>query len=333
MSKRKYRMLFSPNRRRKPGPKGPRAELIHLVVEMKHRNPNWGCPRIAQQIALAFHIPIDKDVVRRILARHYRPAQDSGGPSWLTFLGHMKDSLWSMDLFRCESATMRTHWVLVVMDQYTRRIIGFGVHAGTIDGAALCRMFNRAIRGQHWMPRYLSSDNDPLYRFHQWQTNLRILEVAEIKSVPYVPPSHPFVERLIGTVRRSIWITFCFGLRQISKTSCSISESTLTTIGRMTLWKDERRIRPCLDQSQISARSVGNPTVAPCSRRRWLPDLSKTRPGCGIRSTSAELPRNRSLFSYCNALPRSDRFPATDAFRKWNSSHSRNAMSGKNGPS
>ena len=100
-----------------------------------------------------------------------------------------------------------------------------------------------------------------------------------------------------------IWITFCFGLRQISKTSCSISEPTLTTIGRMTHWKDERRIRPCLGQSQISARSVGNPTVAPCTRRRWPPDLSESRPGCGIRSTSAELPRNRSLFSYCNASP------------------------------
>ena len=107
-----------------------------------------------------------------------------------------------MDLFRCESAMLRTHWVLVVMDQYTRRIIGFGVHAGKIDGAVLCRMFNRAIRGQRWMPKYLSSDNDPLYRFHQWQANLRILEVTEIKSVPYVPLSHPFVERLIGTVRR-----------------------------------------------------------------------------------------------------------------------------------
>jgi hypothetical protein len=31
----------------------------------------------------------------------------------------MKDSLWSLDLFRCESATLRTHWVLVVMDQFT----------------------------------------------------------------------------------------------------------------------------------------------------------------------------------------------------------------------
>ena len=49
------------------------------------------------------------------------------------------------------------------------------------------------------MPNFLSSDNDPLYRFHQWQANLRILDVTEIKSVPYVPLSHPFVERLIGT--------------------------------------------------------------------------------------------------------------------------------------
>jgi putative transposase len=167
MSKRKYRMLFSPDRRGKPGPKGPSAELIRAVVEMKLRNPNWGCPRIAQQIALAFPIQIDKAVVRRILAHHYRPPQNSGGPSWLTFLGHMKDSLWSIDLIRCESAMLRSHWILVVMDQHTRRFIGFGVHAGTVDGASLCRMFNRAIRGQLWMPNYLSSDNDPLYRFHQ----------------------------------------------------------------------------------------------------------------------------------------------------------------------
>jgi putative transposase len=102
MSKQKCRMLFSPKRRRKPGPKGPKAELIHAIVEMKQRNSKWGCPRIAQQIALAFNIQIDKDVVRRILANHHRPGQNSGGPSWLTFLGHMKDSLWSMDLFRCE---------------------------------------------------------------------------------------------------------------------------------------------------------------------------------------------------------------------------------------
>jgi putative transposase len=52
--KRKYRMLFSLKCRRQPGPKGPNQELIDAVVELKRRNPNWGCPRIAQQITLAF---------------------------------------------------------------------------------------------------------------------------------------------------------------------------------------------------------------------------------------------------------------------------------------
>jgi putative transposase len=34
---------------------------------------------------------------------------------------------------------------------------------------------------------------------------LRVLEeVTEIKTVPYVPLSHPFVERLIGTIRREL---------------------------------------------------------------------------------------------------------------------------------
>ena len=44
LSKQKYRMLFSTNRPRKPGPKGPSVDLIHAVVEMKQRNPNWAVP-------------------------------------------------------------------------------------------------------------------------------------------------------------------------------------------------------------------------------------------------------------------------------------------------
>ena len=201
LTQRKYRRLFSSTVPTKPGPKGPTQELIAAVVDMKRRNPTWGCPRIAQQIALAFAIPITKDGVRRLLAVRYQPAPDSAGPSWLTLLGHTQDSLWSLDLFRCESAVLRTHWVLVVMDHRTRRIVGFGVHRGVVDGIGLCRMFNRATRDQS-SPKYLSPDHDPLYRFHQWQANLRILDVRDIKTVPYVPLSHPFVERLIGTIRR-----------------------------------------------------------------------------------------------------------------------------------
>src|SRR5215472_15183043 len=76
--KRKYRLLFSPNARRRPGPKGPAKELIDAVVEMKRRNPIWGCPRIAAQIRLTFGVDIDKDMVRRILGMYYRPESGSG---------------------------------------------------------------------------------------------------------------------------------------------------------------------------------------------------------------------------------------------------------------
>jgi putative transposase len=67
------------------------------------------------------------------------------------------------------------------MDVFTRRIIGFGVERADLCGVSVCRMFNQIITGKS-PPRHLSSDHDPL--------------------IPYVPVSHPFVERLIGTIRR-----------------------------------------------------------------------------------------------------------------------------------
>jgi putative transposase len=175
--------------------------LIAAVIEMKRRNPRFGCRKIAEQISSAFGIEMNKDVVRRILIQHYRPGPGGDGPSWLTVIGHARDRLWSVDLFRCESVLLKSFWVMVVMDVFTRRIIGFGVAPANLDGLAVCRMFNRAIAGQT-TPKYLSSDHDPLFRFHRWLANLRVLEVDEIKTVPCTPCSHAFVERLIGTVRR-----------------------------------------------------------------------------------------------------------------------------------
>ena len=82
LRRRNYQWLFAP-RRRRTGPKGPSKALVDAIVAMKRRNPRWGCPRIAQQIGLAFDIQIDKDVVRRVLATHYRPAPNSSGPSFM----------------------------------------------------------------------------------------------------------------------------------------------------------------------------------------------------------------------------------------------------------
>ena len=200
--RRKYQLLFTPKRRGKPGPKGPSPELITAICEMKRRNPRFGYQRIAQQLSLVLNVDLEKDVVRRVLARHFHQDPGNRGSSWLTFIGHTKDSLWSLDFFRCESLILKSHWVMVVMDQYTRRIVGIAVNAGPLDGPTICRMFGRIMSRAGVTPKASSTDHDPLFEFHRWKANLRILEIQEIKTVPHVPLSHPFVERLIGTIRR-----------------------------------------------------------------------------------------------------------------------------------
>jgi hypothetical protein len=115
--KRKYSLLFTPKRRGRPGPKGPSPELIAAIIEMKERNPRFGCRRIAEQLSFIFDVDI--------------------------------------------------------MDQMTRRIIDFSVHAGVLDGPAICRLFNQIIVATESLPGSLSSDNDPLFRFHRWKANPR----------------------------------------------------------------------------------------------------------------------------------------------------------------
>ena len=183
-------IVSSSARPKKPGPKGPSESLIRAIVELKSRNPRFGCPRIARIISQTFGVDIDKNVVHRVLAKRYRPAPGGTGPSWLSFVGHTTDSLWSVDLLRCASIVLQSYWVLVVMDQFTRRLVGFGVHRGPVDAPSLCRMFNAAIHGRG-APRHLSTDHDPWFEAHRWTANLRLLEIDEIKTVPHVPCHTP----------------------------------------------------------------------------------------------------------------------------------------------
>ena len=201
--KQKYKALFSNKSPKKPGRKGPDQLVINAIIEMKRRNPRYGYRRIAMQINIAFALEIDKDIVRRVLDKYYGNLPNNNGPSWLTFLGHSKDSLWSVDFFRAESINLKSHWIMIVMDQFTRRIVGFSVHPGNVTGIDACRMFNNIISKNN-LPKYLSSDHDPLFRFQRWKANLRIMEIEEIKTVLYTPISHPFVERMIGTIRREL---------------------------------------------------------------------------------------------------------------------------------
>jgi hypothetical protein len=85
-------------------------------------------------------------------------------------------------------------------------------------------MFNHAVRGTG-APKYLSSDDDPLFRFRRWMASHRILDVTEVKSVPHLPVSHPFVKRLIGTIRREFFdLVLFWNARDLEKKLTSFTE-------------------------------------------------------------------------------------------------------------
>jgi transposase InsO family protein len=172
-------------------------------LDIKSKNPTFGSPKIADMLVNIFGENVNKDVVRRVIDKYYKPhtpLSPGDGPSWLAFLGHTKDSLWSVDMFRCESILLQTYWVMVVMDQFTRRIVGFSVCKGAMKAEDLCDMFYRIIP-YNVFPKRLSSDNDPLFESLLWKINLIEWGIDEVKSVPSIPWSHPFVERLIKSVR------------------------------------------------------------------------------------------------------------------------------------
>lgn len=135
-----HQKIQGSTQKRKPGRKGLNQDIINAIIEMKRRNPRFGSPKIAHQINLSFGINIARGQVRHVLLKHGKPSGNSG-PSWLTFLGHAKDSLWSVDFFKCHSVTLKGYWIMVVMDLHSRRIIGFGINENAPDGIAACRMF------------------------------------------------------------------------------------------------------------------------------------------------------------------------------------------------
>ena len=100
---------------------------------------------------------------------------------------------------------------MVVLDQFTRRIIGFGVQAASVDGPALCRMFNQAVSGQG-LPARLSTDHDPLFQFLRWQANLRIWTRKPWKQCLRFPGHLDLLNGSSGPSAGSIWIVCSFGL-------------------------------------------------------------------------------------------------------------------------
>ena len=121
--KRKYRLLYGP--RKQPVPRTQRSvKGTHWrgyrdeAAKPSLRLPQ-DCRANIRKHSQSGSIKISSDAYSSSTTDRCRAVMVlRGSPS----SGTSKDSLWSVDFFRCESILLKSYWVMVVMDVFTRRI-------------------------------------------------------------------------------------------------------------------------------------------------------------------------------------------------------------------
>ncbi len=161
---------------------------------MSLANPLWGAPRIHGEL-LKLGIEISQTTVATYMPRRRRPPS----PSWRAFLdNHLKD-LVSTDFFTVPSATFRVLFVFVVLAHDRRRVVHFNV----TEHPSAEWTAQQIVEAFPWetTPRYLLRDRDGVYG-DGFRRRLAALEIREVLSAPRSPWQNPYVERVIGSVRR-----------------------------------------------------------------------------------------------------------------------------------
>jgi transposase InsO family protein len=161
---------------------------------MRRANPIWGAPRIHGELQ-KLGIELSETTVAKYLGR--RPSSPS--PTWRTFLRMHLSQCASLDFFTVSTATFRVLFVLVILSHDRRRI----VHLNVTDHptAAWARQQIREAFPNQTAPAYLIRDRDSRYGPDVGRLLLSV-GTEEILIAPRAPWPNPFVERLIGTLRR-----------------------------------------------------------------------------------------------------------------------------------
>jgi putative transposase len=171
-------------------------EVRELIQDMWRANPTWGSPRIVGELR-----KLGIDVAKSTVEKYRVRLKKSPSPTWRTFLNnHVKDVV-AMDFFVVPTVTCKVLFVLVLLAHDRRRI----VHVNVTEHPTAQWTAQQVVEAFPWdeAPRYLLRDRDRIYSdaFRQRVRNMRIEEVL---IAPRSPWQNPYVERVIGSIRREL---------------------------------------------------------------------------------------------------------------------------------
>jgi transposase InsO family protein len=167
-----------------------------LTRRMPRENPLWGAPRIQAELALLGH-DVAESTVAKYMVRH-RPGPPS--QTWRSFLKNHMHCTAACDFFVVPTATFRLLYCFVILAHGRRRIVQFNVtNHPTAHWTA--QQIVEAFPADGSEPRDLLRDRDSIYgdHFRQWVHNTGI---RQILISPRSPWQNPYVERVIGSLRR-----------------------------------------------------------------------------------------------------------------------------------
>ncbi len=161
---------------------------------MATANPLWGAPRIHGEL-LKLGIGVAERTVSRLMPkRRPQPSQ-----TWRTFLANHVRDLVALDFFTVPTARLRVLFVLVVLVHHRRRVVHFNV----TDHPTAHWTAQQVVDAfpDDSAPSYLLRDRDSVYG-HVFRQRVKGMGVGEVLTAPQSPWQNPFVERLIGSIRR-----------------------------------------------------------------------------------------------------------------------------------
>jgi len=172
------------------------SEPAHLIRTMAHANPLWGAPRIHGEL-LKLGFEVSQRTVARLMPRRRKPPSQT----WRTFLQNHVLDLVSVDFFVVPTATFRLLYVFVVLLHHRRKVVHFNV-TDSPTAAWTAQQIVEAFPDDS-APRYLLRDRDGIYG-DEFRRRVQGMGVAEVLAAPRSPWQNPFVERMIGTIRREL---------------------------------------------------------------------------------------------------------------------------------
>jgi len=193
--RRRFREYWVRLSRRPSGGRPPlNAEIVALVRKMATANPLWGAPRIHGEL-----LKLGIDVAERTVSRVMPKRRPEPSQTWRTFLANHIADLVSIDFFTVPTARLRVLFVLVILAHHRRRVVHFNVTehpTATWTAQQIVDAFP-----DDSAPAYLLRDRDQVFG-EQFRHRVKGMGIAEVLAAPQSPWQNPFVERLIGSIRR-----------------------------------------------------------------------------------------------------------------------------------